>query len=233
MGATELNDRVSGHAAEGGRYTVLAVCTANHCRSPVMQFLLGEALGADFDVWSAGVDADDGVPMHPLAIEVLAARGIDGSHFRSRHLRPAMIDEADLVLTADATHRSAVVALRPAAVNRTFALKQFARLLASTHATGHPGVSGDPGVSGVSGGTGVAQAIDRARRARVGSTGDDDLADPIGRSADAFVAMAVDVTRAAATIAAEAGVGSGDAASTCRGHPENLHNEETCSFKTT
>lgn len=193
-------------------HDVLAVCTANHCRSPVMQYMLAAALGESCTVRSAGTAAVDGVAMHPLAIEVLAARGIDGSAFRSTQLRIAMIDQADLILTAETTHRSAVVALCPNAVNRTFTLLQFARLLQLDHDDSQRD---------------LRRALARAHRGRIGASGNDDLPDPMGSPLPAFAAMADSVISAAATIAAEAGVSTGGP-----GGSPRRRTEESCSSRT-
>lgn len=172
------------------RYSVLAVCTANLCRSPVMQYLLAEALGPNSSIRSAGTDAVGGAPMHPLSLEVLADRGIDGSSFRSAPLRLDLIDRAHLILTAEGSHRKAVLAMRPNAASRTFTLFQFARLVDSSRAGGERY---------------LGAAIARAHRERIGAVVDDDLADPIGRPRATFVEMADRVAAAAVTIAREAG----------------------------
>lgn len=173
------------------RYRILVVCSANRCRSPAMQFLLQAALGRGYAVRSAGVDAVDGASIHPLTAQALSGFGIDASEFRSRSLQIPLIEQADLILTAEATHRSAVVSLRPNAVNRTFTMLQFARLVRFT---------GDRPRGG------LEHAIDVALRHRVGAAGDDDLADPVALPLSAHVAMTQLVAEAAATIAVAAGV---------------------------
>ena len=62
---------------------------------------------------------------------MLRVRGAVAEGFAARNIDPRLIKAADLVLTADLGHRAAVVELWPAAVRRTFTLKEFARLLAA------------------------------------------------------------------------------------------------------
>lgn len=162
---------------------VLAVCTANLCRSPMMELMLRDS-GGDLTVTSAGVEATDGRPMDPDTSEVLGDRGLADPDFRSRQLKPDHLAQADLVLTATLAHRSAVVTQRPAALRRTFTLLEFADLVGDMDA---------PDVTAL-----IADAA--ARRSR--STGDRDLADPYLRGLEAHREAAAIVAAAVATITA-------------------------------
>jgi protein-tyrosine-phosphatase len=103
---------------------VLFVCTANICRSPSAE-LLARAFGAgDMEFGSAGTHARDGEPINPDMAAVLPA-GLETSTFRSRRLRPAMVDEADLVATMEAGQRDHVLAELPAASGKVFTLGQL------------------------------------------------------------------------------------------------------------
>ncbi|WP_157962547.1 hypothetical protein [Homoserinimonas sp. OAct 916] len=111
---------------------VLFVCTGNICRSPYAEYSLRENLrlkhASGIRVLSAGTRAvvDRGAAEDVLAL--LAEHGINGADFRAQALNPDMIETADLVLTASANHRSAVVQMVPRAHSRTFTIRQFARL---------------------------------------------------------------------------------------------------------
>ena len=86
-------------------------------------------LGTDaWTVASAGVDVRFAADMHPLAREVLEARGFRPHPHHTHQLDRADLAAADLVLVASRAQRSAVVTELPAAVQRTFTLLQFARL---------------------------------------------------------------------------------------------------------
>jgi len=71
---------------------ILFVCTGNICRSPmaegVMRTLLRQAALQDrVDVDSAGIQAREGEPPHPTAIEIAAEHGIDISTLRGRQFQ--------------------------------------------------------------------------------------------------------------------------------------------------
>ncbi|SCL27329.1 low molecular weight phosphatase family protein [Micromonospora inyonensis] len=171
---------------------VLFVCHANLCRSPMAEYIARRALERwPVAVTSAGTNAVEGRPIHPYAAVITAARGIDASGFRSRPLRTDHLTEAALVLTATRRQRAVCVGLAPAAVHRTFTLRQFARLAAAAdpprRAAGRP----------------VRAAVEAAVRARsrlqpVPDT--DDLVDPIGGTAADFQRCAEEIERAIAPI---------------------------------
>ena len=57
------------------RPNVLILCTGNSCRSQMAAGFLRQLAGNRFDVFSAGTEPAERV--HPLAIEVMAEKGID------------------------------------------------------------------------------------------------------------------------------------------------------------
>lgn len=111
------------------RFAVLVVCTANICRSPLAELLLADRLDAErFEVASGGVRGWDGSPMDG-DVQVEAKRlGVDPAPFRSRPLARHHLSAADLVLTATREHRAAVLDLEPAALRRSFTLRELAGL---------------------------------------------------------------------------------------------------------
>jgi len=111
---------------------VLFVCSGNLCRSPLGAQVLAARLGPDataFVVESAGTIADDGAAMDGAAAAQSVRLGGTPSEHRSRYLTAAIVDDADLVLTAERSHRAAVVSLAPRATKRTFTVREFARVL--------------------------------------------------------------------------------------------------------
>lgn len=112
------------------RFTILAVCTANICRSPLMEHLLRHHLDLEhFEVASAGVMGWEQAPMDEMAAMELGRLGVTPGSFRSHRLESYLIDSADLILTATKDHRSAVLELNPLALRRTFTLLEFAGLV--------------------------------------------------------------------------------------------------------
>jgi protein-tyrosine phosphatase len=70
--------------------------------------------------------------MHPDSRAELAPWNLHGAQaeaFTARQLNPEMVERAHLVLGATPRHRAAVVELFPAALPRTFGLREFARLV--------------------------------------------------------------------------------------------------------
>jgi len=113
----------------GDTFSVLTVCTGNVCRSPAVERLLATRLGPTVSVASAGTHALVGHPVSEPMAMLLRNRGIEDVPFRARRLSERMLKEADLVLPLTRAQRSLVVDLWPAAVRRTFTLREFARLL--------------------------------------------------------------------------------------------------------
>lgn len=102
-------------------HSVLFVCTANICRSPLaegyfrLQLAKRERLD-HFEVSSAGThDYHVGKPPFPLAVEVAKKRGIDMTHHVARRILPDDLDHFDLILAMD---RGNIASLRSIAPTR-------------------------------------------------------------------------------------------------------------------
>jgi protein-tyrosine phosphatase len=177
-------------------FSVLIVCTANQCRSPIAEHLLRaslESIGVDWAVSSAGTHARGGGLMDPSAAVLLGERGIDVAGWRSSALDIDVIDRADLILTAEAKHRSRVVTFRPNALARTFPLLQFSRIARHIEALDDPG--------GPAAGDTLLEHVLMARsHVQPGQPGDDDIADPIGRRMRAFRACLETISGAVTAI---------------------------------
>ena len=141
---------------------VLFVCTANICRSPAME-LISRDLARDADVVfsSSGTHARDGHRMNAEMTAALPAGAADA--FRSRHLAAALLDDADLVLTAELAHRQHILDDFPRLHRRVFTLGQFEATIAEL-----------PGLSG-------RELVEAASQRRVASSPGHDVADPYRR----------------------------------------------------
>lgn len=149
---------------------IVAVCTANICRSPAIERLLAARLPDGLEVRSAGTHAVIGAPIAPLMAELVDASGARTDAFVARQLTPHLLADADLVLVASHDHRTVVARLAPRLVRRTFMLRELARLLA---VAGHP--AGTPVER-------LRALPDLAGAARLRApAGDDDVVDPFGR----------------------------------------------------
>jgi protein-tyrosine phosphatase len=91
--------------------TIITICTANICRSPMAAALLQHALAAQpeplrsLKVFSAGVSALSGEAVSPNSVTALKKVGLDLSSHRSQPLTQQMLDEALLVLCMTESHR--------------------------------------------------------------------------------------------------------------------------------
>lgn len=111
------------------RFRILTVCTANICRSPLMELLLRQQLDTSvYEVGSAGVRGFRTSPMDPDAAKQAVRFGSEPQYFRSRAITSDMVDVSRLILTATRDHRSSVLAIAPLALRRTFTLLEFAQL---------------------------------------------------------------------------------------------------------
>ncbi|MEO6512460.1 MAG: adenylyl-sulfate kinase, partial [Nocardioides sp.] len=109
--------------------SVLFLCTANICRSPAME-LIARDLAGDSDVVfsSSGTHARSGHRINPVMATTIPE--LDSSGFRSRRLKPEMLVESDLVLTAESIHRQHVLDDFPQLHRRLFTLGQFEAAIA-------------------------------------------------------------------------------------------------------
>jgi protein-tyrosine-phosphatase len=147
-------------------------------------------IGVDARVHSAGL-LDDDMPPAPEAVDVLAAVGLDTSGHRSRRMTEAMINEADVVVGMARAHVREAVTLTPAAWPKTFTLKELVRKAEWVGARS-PGQPFDEWLGKLHGG--------RSRSDLLGSSPDDDVADPIGRSHTVYERTAAEIDRLVARL---------------------------------
>lgn len=120
--------------------TLLVVCTANVCRSPLgerlLQLHLAPALG--IDVSSAGVRGLVGAEMCPVsALELPSGDPFPARHV-ARSLERDLVMTADLVVTMEREHRSAAVRLAPGAQSKVFTLSEALMLARGLDERGGP-----------------------------------------------------------------------------------------------
>ena len=155
---------------------VLFVCTANICRSPYLELRARQLLGPDagVEVSSAGTMGFDDAPVSDTMEAEFARWGTEVDGFRSRPVTGEMIDAADVVLTAEAAHRTRLLEERPAAFRKIFTLGQF---VASAQAA-------DPDLRG-------RALLQTLASRRVPAAADHDISDPYRRGPEAARRAAV------------------------------------------
>ena len=113
-----------------GPLRVLFVCTANICRSAALEVMARHAVPDQSQIIfaSAGVHGFVDRPLDDVMAAALP-KDLDSSQFRSRRLTPALLLEADLVLTAESSHRVRVLDDHPAMFRKVLTLGQAATAL--------------------------------------------------------------------------------------------------------
>lgn len=167
------------------QFSILAVCTANICRSPMVEILLRQRLDPElFAVASAGVQGWRDAPVDSMVVLELERLGARADEFASRALEAQMVKDADLILTATRDHRSVVLDRYPEALRRTFTLLEFSELVEN--------------MIGVSSPQEMVAAVYR-RRSEAGN--DLDLPDPFRRPPDVHRVVADQIAAAVGIIA--------------------------------
>ncbi len=107
--------------------TILFVCTGNICRSPMAEGLFRHAVkrSGDYQVYSAGVGAVEGLPPSENAVLALRQLGIDIVRHRSRMLSSELVQKADFIFGMTHSHVDAILLLYPQAAEKTFLLREF------------------------------------------------------------------------------------------------------------
>lgn len=108
---------------------IIAVCTANICRSPVVEAVLRDRLAAkgleEWQVSSAGTWAQNGLAASRFSREILAERGLDINNHASRIITREMLEEATLVLCLAEGHAEAMRAEFPDQASKIFLLTEM------------------------------------------------------------------------------------------------------------
>jgi len=153
--------------------SVLFLCRANVCRSPMAAALLSSRLaraGVGCRVSSAAT-MTPGRTADSATVQIMAARGIDVTGHRSRALTAADLTAADLVLAMSRENLRHAVVLEPRAWSHTFTFKELIRRAQADR----PRHVAEP----------VADWLARISRGReraqlLGGNDADDVADPAG-----------------------------------------------------
>ena len=166
---------------------VLVVCSANQCRSPMGAALLRREVhhrNPEVVVASAGVLAHDGSPATAGTVQAARDFGIDLHGHRSQAATRDVIAGSDLVLGMERMHVREAVVLDPRAFARSFTLKEIVRR-GEEHGHRQLGETQAEWLAAVHQG--------RRPNAMLGTSTDDDVADPTSDWSTDHEAMAAEV----------------------------------------
>ena len=149
---------------------VLFVCTANICRSPFME-QAARALAGEARITFASTGTH-GQVSQPMDNAMAATLTSSDPAFRSQAMSRDLVDRADLILTAESSHRSFVMEEHPHALRKVFTLGQFARV-----------AQAEPDLRG-------RALIEAAGKGRTPTLPEDDIDDPYRRGNSAARAAA-------------------------------------------
>jgi protein-tyrosine-phosphatase len=156
---------------------VLFVCTANISRSPFLELtarsLAGE--GAEVVFASAGTHGFDAHAMDEAMVPLLPDGA--GAEHASRRLTREILADADVVLTAEAAHRTFILEEFPQHFRKVFTVGQFAASIAD-----HPDLTG-------------RELVAAAAARRTPARPEHDIADPYRRGDVAAAAAADTMSR--------------------------------------
>jgi len=153
------------------RARVVVLCTANRCRSPLGGAIFrreAELLNLPVEVVTAGF-SEPGLPATSATVDSARDRDLDLSGHRSRRVDSALLAEADLVLGMERAHVREAVVLEPSVWRHTFTLRELVRRAEAA----------EPRAADESLRNWLEALSDgRERKELMGSSPDDDVADP-------------------------------------------------------
>jgi len=108
---------------------ILTVCSHNRTRSVMMAALLDamitDRLGSGAAVVRSSGFGPEGIPAIDDAVAAMQRRGLDVSSHRSCSTTAALVDGADVIITAERAHVVKIAALSPSAFPRAMTLPEL------------------------------------------------------------------------------------------------------------
>lgn len=110
-------------------YSVLFICAANICRSPMAEYLLNAKVGqnnGDWQIDSAGLWADPGFPVAWNTLQVLQNRGIEAGDHLSKPVTQEILASYNLILTMESGQKEALQHAFPEMAHKVFLFSEMA-----------------------------------------------------------------------------------------------------------
>ena len=111
--------------------SIVFVCSANQCRSPMAQvlfeaFLVGKGVREEWRVESAGVWAYEGSRATTNAQKAMAERDLDLSQHLSQPADSTLLKQFDLTLVMEQRHKTVLQEQNPQLVDRIYLMREIA-----------------------------------------------------------------------------------------------------------
>lgn len=106
---------------------ILFVCTGNTCRSPMAEQIFNQqARDLSAHATSAGLNAQEGSPINPLAVEALKGLGYSPTEHSSKLISTEAVEVADVILTFTQSQKIELGQRFPAASGKLFTISEYA-----------------------------------------------------------------------------------------------------------
>ena len=112
--------------------SILFVCTANVCRSPMAMAIFRKLVQDGHEEWevaSAGIWAIEGMPATSKAQTLLLSKGLDISDHMSQPVSQELIDRFDLILTMEKNQKEVLTVEFPRKAKRIYLLSEMIGLV--------------------------------------------------------------------------------------------------------
>lgn len=171
-------------------FVILSVCTGNVCRSPVAEFALAALLADEgvVSIESAGTGALTGESVPEPGQRIAMEYDLDASRHTARQVSAPLIRSADLILGMAREHRRYIAEMVPAAMRRSFTLRELARIAEAAQAD-LPAFIRRSGATTAEEGMRVAVALAASLRGTIAPPSDAsefDVIDPYRRSDETY-----------------------------------------------
>ncbi|MEA2080143.1 MAG: low molecular weight protein arginine phosphatase [Pseudomonadota bacterium] len=111
--------------------SILFVCSANQCRSPMAHvlfeaFFVGKGVREEWRVESAGIWAYEGSRATANAQKAMAERGLDLTQHLSQPADSVLLKQFDLTLVMEQRHKTVLQEQNPQLVDRIYLMREIA-----------------------------------------------------------------------------------------------------------